>query len=180
MLCKNSVETIAFNFLLSYVVKVVSFLVVRVSWATAVSSVSLFVENFAFGMVECSQFHENFDGIKLLLYVFLTLFYEILTSKLIFYFPVGHNNVQVKEMLKRIPAESRKKLSGKGYFPQDGYILEHLPVPPNCLSVPDISDGVSVMSSVSQSCANQFVCHFASIFFMVKLMMYFYCCLLRL
>ncbi|KAJ0046600.1 hypothetical protein Pint_05268 [Pistacia integerrima] len=53
---------------------------------------------------------------------------------------------EVKEMLKKIPAESRKKLAGKGYFPQDGYILEQLPVPPNCLSVPDISDGVSVMS----------------------------------
>ncbi|KAJ0101847.1 hypothetical protein Patl1_05867 [Pistacia atlantica] len=53
---------------------------------------------------------------------------------------------EVKEMLKKIPAESRKKLAGKGYFPQDGYILERLPVPPNCLSVPDISDGVSVMS----------------------------------
>jgi len=54
------------------------------------------------------------------------------------------------EMLKRIPAETRKKLSAKGYFPQDGYILQYLPVPPNCLSVPEISDGVSVMSSVSQ------------------------------
>jgi DNA-directed RNA polymerase-5 subunit 1 len=53
-------------------------------------------------------------------------------------------------MLKRIPAETRKKLAGKGYFPQDGYILQYLPVPPNCLSVPEISDGVSVMSSVSQ------------------------------
>ena len=54
------------------------------------------------------------------------------------------------EMLKRIPAETRKKLSAKGYCPQDGYILQYLPVPPNCLSVPEISDGVSVMSSVSQ------------------------------
>lgn len=54
-------------------------------------------------------------------------------------------------MLKRIPEETRKKLGGKGYFPQDGYILEYLPVPPNCLSVPDISDGVSTMSSVSES-----------------------------
>ena len=53
-------------------------------------------------------------------------------------------------MLKRIPAETRKKLSAKGYFPQDGYLLQYLPVPPNCLSVPEISDGVSVMSSVSQ------------------------------
>lgn len=63
---------------------------------------------------------------------------------------MGFNNQQVKEMLKRIPEETRKKLAGKGYFPQEGYILEYLPVPPNCLSVPDISDGVSTMSSVSE------------------------------
>ncbi|OVA16557.1 RNA polymerase [Macleaya cordata] len=54
---------------------------------------------------------------------------------------------EVLEILKRIPAETKKKLSGKGYFPQDGYILQKLPVPPNCLSVPDISDGTSIMSS---------------------------------
>jgi DNA-directed RNA polymerase-5 subunit 1 len=53
------------------------------------------------------------------------------------------------QILKRIPAETRKKLGGKGYFPQDGYILQQLPVPPNCLSVPAVSDGISIMSSVS-------------------------------
>lgn len=52
------------------------------------------------------------------------------------------------EILRRIPEDTRKKLVKKGYFPQDGYILQYLPVPPNCLSVPDISDGVSIMSSV--------------------------------
>ncbi|XVF00255.1 hypothetical protein REPUB_Repub03eG0269300 [Reevesia pubescens] len=54
---------------------------------------------------------------------------------------------EVMEILKRIPAVTRRKLSGKGFFPQEGYILQYLPVPPNCLSVPDISDGVSIMSS---------------------------------
>lgn len=54
---------------------------------------------------------------------------------------------EVMQILKRIPAETRKKLSGKGYFPQDGYILQQLPVPPNCLSVPVVSDGITVMSS---------------------------------
>ncbi|KAK9282648.1 hypothetical protein L1049_010867 [Liquidambar formosana] len=54
---------------------------------------------------------------------------------------------EVMEMLKRIPEDTRRKLAGKGYFPQDGYILQFLPVPPNCLSVPDVSDGVSIMSS---------------------------------
>ncbi|XP_073145356.1 DNA-directed RNA polymerase V subunit 1 isoform X2 [Henckelia pumila] len=54
---------------------------------------------------------------------------------------------EVMVMLKKIPQETRKKLEAKGYFPQDGYILQHLPVPPNCLSVPDISDGISVTST---------------------------------
>ncbi|WCJ39088.1 DNA-directed RNA polymerase V subunit 1, partial [Euphorbia peplus] len=54
---------------------------------------------------------------------------------------------EVMEMLKRIPLDARKRLSKRGYFPQDGYVMQYLPVPPNCLSVPDVSDGVSVMSS---------------------------------
>ncbi|GAB4833587.1 hypothetical protein Ancab_031830 [Ancistrocladus abbreviatus] len=54
---------------------------------------------------------------------------------------------EVSVILKKLPDETKKKLAKKGYFPQDGYILRYLPVPPNCLSVPDISDGVVVMSS---------------------------------
>lgn len=54
---------------------------------------------------------------------------------------------EVMKMIRSIPEDTRRKLAGKGYFPQDGYILQVLPVPPNCLSVPDISDGVSTMSS---------------------------------
>ncbi|XP_070037883.1 DNA-directed RNA polymerase V subunit 1 isoform X6 [Nicotiana tomentosiformis] len=54
---------------------------------------------------------------------------------------------EVLTILRRIHEDSRKKLSAKGYFPQDGYILQYLPVPPNCLSVPDISDGNNIMSS---------------------------------
>ncbi|KAL3537763.1 hypothetical protein ACH5RR_001129 [Cinchona calisaya] len=53
---------------------------------------------------------------------------------------------EVVIILKKISADTRKKLSAKGYFPQDGYILQYLPVPPNCLSVPDISDGTNIMS----------------------------------
>uniref|UniRef100_A0A7N0RC08 DNA-directed RNA polymerase subunit n=1 Tax=Kalanchoe fedtschenkoi TaxID=63787 RepID=A0A7N0RC08_KALFE len=59
--------------------------------------------------------------------------------------------VEALEILKKIPAVTKRKLSGKGYYPQDGYILKYLPVPPNCLSVPDVSDGVSVMSSDQSS-----------------------------
>lgn len=55
--------------------------------------------------------------------------------------------LEVKEILRRIPEDTKKKLARKGYFPQDGFILQYIPVPPNCLSVPDISDGVSIMSS---------------------------------
>lgn len=54
------------------------------------------------------------------------------------------------EILKRIPEESRKKLVAKGFAPQDGYVMQYLPVPPNCLSVPEISDGVTVMSMVGE------------------------------
>ena len=54
------------------------------------------------------------------------------------------------EIFKKIPQDTKRKLAGKGYFPQDGYVLKYLPVPPNCLSVPDVSDGISVMSSVSK------------------------------
>ncbi|KAL9233818.1 hypothetical protein vseg_008765 [Gypsophila vaccaria] len=54
---------------------------------------------------------------------------------------------EVLVMLKKLREETKQKLAKKGYFPQDGYILRYLPVPPNCLSVPDVSDGVSVMSS---------------------------------
>ncbi|CAN4108487.1 unnamed protein product [Withania somnifera] len=54
---------------------------------------------------------------------------------------------EVLTILKRIREDTRKKLSAKGYFPQEGYILQYLPVPPNCLSVPDISDGNNIMSS---------------------------------
>lgn len=61
-------------------------------------------------------------------------------------------NNQVMVMLKKLPDETRKKLAGKGYFPQDGYIIQCLPVPPNCLSVPDVSDGITVMSSVRLLC----------------------------
>ncbi|KAG2296244.1 hypothetical protein Bca52824_042913 [Brassica carinata] len=53
---------------------------------------------------------------------------------------------EVKEILRRIPEETRKKLTAKGHIPQEGYILEYLPVPPNCLSVPEVSDGSSSMA----------------------------------
>ncbi|GER28531.1 DNA-directed RNA polymerase [Striga asiatica] len=54
---------------------------------------------------------------------------------------------EVMAILKKIPNDTRKKLTAKGYFPQEGYIIQYLPVPPNCLSVPDISDGISTMST---------------------------------
>lgn len=57
-------------------------------------------------------------------------------------------------ILKKIPVDTRKRLTAKGYFPQDGYVLQYLPVPPNCLSVPDISDGTNIMSKVNKSNLN--------------------------
>ncbi|KAF5206332.1 Dna-directed rna polymerase v subunit, partial [Thalictrum thalictroides] len=54
---------------------------------------------------------------------------------------------EVLEILKGFSEDTRKKLANKNFFTQDGYILQILPVPPNCLSIPEISDGVTVMSS---------------------------------
>lgn len=53
-------------------------------------------------------------------------------------------------MFKRLPGDTERKLVAKEYFPQEGFVIQYLPVPPNCLSVPDISDGVTIMSSVRQ------------------------------
>ncbi|KAL8161234.1 hypothetical protein V2J09_012723 [Rumex salicifolius] len=54
--------------------------------------------------------------------------------------------LEVLAILKKLPDETKRKLVKKGYFPQEGYIMRLLPVPPNCLSIPDVSDGVSVLS----------------------------------
>ncbi|XP_068662157.1 DNA-directed RNA polymerase V subunit 1 isoform X2 [Aristolochia californica] len=51
------------------------------------------------------------------------------------------------EILKNIPEETKRRLASKGYHPQNGFIMECLPVPPNCLSAPDVSNGVAIMSS---------------------------------
>ncbi|KAI3717238.1 hypothetical protein L1987_68726 [Smallanthus sonchifolius] len=54
---------------------------------------------------------------------------------------------EVLKILKKIPEATKKKLAGRGCFFQEGYIMQHLPVPPNCLSTPDVSDGITVTSS---------------------------------
>ncbi|XP_071726536.1 DNA-directed RNA polymerase V subunit 1-like [Rutidosis leptorrhynchoides] len=54
---------------------------------------------------------------------------------------------EVLAMLKKIPEATKKKLAARGVFIQEGYIMQHLPVPPNCLSTPDISDGITVSAS---------------------------------
>ncbi|KAL8170722.1 hypothetical protein V2J09_022526 [Rumex salicifolius] len=63
----------------------------------------------------------------------------------------GHSRTllpsEVLAILEELPDGTKKKLAKKGYFPQEGYILRFLPVPPNCLSIPDMSDGVNVMSN---------------------------------
>ncbi|KAK8941729.1 DNA-directed RNA polymerase E subunit 1 [Platanthera guangdongensis] len=51
------------------------------------------------------------------------------------------------QILNKIPEETKKRLSTKGFFPQIGFIIHYLPVPPNCLSLPIISDGKILMSS---------------------------------
>ncbi|KAJ3696209.1 hypothetical protein LUZ60_001586 [Juncus effusus] len=54
--------------------------------------------------------------------------------------------LEALNILREIPEATKKKFAAKGYFPQSGYVLLHLPVPPNCLHVPEFSDGSTVIS----------------------------------
>lgn len=110
---------------------------------------------FAFSVWLIFLLSESVDcnmGLQLILSDYLLYAYVFtfrLKPVIRFWFIVYMSNVyQAMEIIKRLPQETKKKLAGKGYFPQDGYILKYLPVPPNCLSVPVVSDGVSIMSSV--------------------------------
>ncbi|EEE56061.1 hypothetical protein OsJ_04874 [Oryza sativa Japonica Group] len=48
---------------------------------------------------------------------------------------------EVQNIIKKIPEETRRWLSVRGYIPQDGFILSYLCVPPNCLRVSNVLDG---------------------------------------
>ncbi|EEC72224.1 hypothetical protein OsI_05331 [Oryza sativa Indica Group] len=50
-------------------------------------------------------------------------------------------NRKVQNIIKKIPEETRRWLSVRGYIPQDGFILSYLCVPPNCLRVSNVLDG---------------------------------------
>ncbi|KAL6888501.1 hypothetical protein ACP4OV_009527 [Aristida adscensionis] len=49
-------------------------------------------------------------------------------------------------ILKKIPDDTRKKLAARGYIVQSGYVMKYLPAPPNCLYIPEFTDGQSIMS----------------------------------
>ncbi|CAN6243084.1 unnamed protein product [Urochloa humidicola] len=49
-------------------------------------------------------------------------------------------------ILKKVPDETRRKLAARGYTVQSGYVMKYLPVPPNCLYIPEFTDGQSIMS----------------------------------
>jgi DNA-directed RNA polymerase V subunit 1 len=49
-------------------------------------------------------------------------------------------------ILKKIPDDSREKLAVRGYIVQSGYVMEYLSVPPNCLYIPEFTDGKSIVS----------------------------------
>ncbi|XP_044951357.1 DNA-directed RNA polymerase V subunit 1 isoform X1 [Hordeum vulgare subsp. vulgare] len=49
-------------------------------------------------------------------------------------------------ILKKIPDDTKKKLAARGYIAQPGYVMKYLPVPPNCLYIPEFTDGQSIMS----------------------------------
>ncbi|XP_078429517.1 nuclear RNA polymerase D1B isoform X2 [Wolffia australiana] len=50
-------------------------------------------------------------------------------------------------MLEKIPEDTRKTLAKKGFYPQKGFIMQYLPVPPNCLHLSDYIDGKGIISS---------------------------------
>ncbi|KAM0861018.1 hypothetical protein ACQ4PT_046172 [Festuca glaucescens] len=62
----------------------------------------------------------------------------------------SHNRILLPEealnILKKIPDETKKKLAARGYIAQSGYVMKYLPVPPNCLYIPEFTDGQSIMS----------------------------------
>ncbi|XP_062224054.1 DNA-directed RNA polymerase V subunit 1-like [Phragmites australis] len=53
---------------------------------------------------------------------------------------------EVLNILKKISDDTRKKLGARGYAVQSGYVMKYLPVPPNCLYIPEFTDGKSIMS----------------------------------
>ncbi|KAF7083625.1 hypothetical protein CFC21_087393 [Triticum aestivum] len=54
--------------------------------------------------------------------------------------------VEAFNILKKIPDDTKKKLAARGYIAQPGYVMKYLPVPPNCLYIPEFTDGQSIMS----------------------------------
>ncbi|KAF3795158.1 DNA-directed RNA polymerase V subunit 1 [Nymphaea thermarum] len=51
------------------------------------------------------------------------------------------------QILENLPQDTVTALARRGCFPQSGLVLKCLPVPPNCLCVPDLPDAISSMSS---------------------------------
>uniref|UniRef100_A0A0D9VAP0 DNA-directed RNA polymerase subunit n=1 Tax=Leersia perrieri TaxID=77586 RepID=A0A0D9VAP0_9ORYZ len=58
---------------------------------------------------------------------------------------------EVQNIIKKIPGETRAKLSVRGYIPQDGFIIRYICVPPNCLRVFNVLDGNAFMCSSGAS-----------------------------
>nr|XP_040247987.1 DNA-directed RNA polymerase V subunit 1 isoform X2 [Aegilops tauschii subsp. strangulata] len=54
--------------------------------------------------------------------------------------------VEAFNILKKIPDDTKKKLAARGFIAQPGYVMKYLPVPPNCLYIPEFTDGQSIMS----------------------------------
>ncbi|CAN6469964.1 unnamed protein product [Victoria cruziana] len=51
------------------------------------------------------------------------------------------------QILENLPQDTVTALARRGCFPQTGLVMKCLPVPPNCLSVPDLPDAISSKSS---------------------------------
>ncbi|PWA62169.1 nuclear RNA polymerase D1B [Artemisia annua] len=75
----------------------------------------------------------------------------------------GNNSKQVLIIRKKIHDATKEKLASRGCFFHEGYIMQHLPVPPKFPSTPDVSDGINVMSSFNISFLNLTISFYAPI-----------------
>uniref|UniRef100_J3L864 DNA-directed RNA polymerase subunit n=1 Tax=Oryza brachyantha TaxID=4533 RepID=J3L864_ORYBR len=52
---------------------------------------------------------------------------------------------EVENIIMKIPVETRTRLAVRGYIPQDGFVMNYLCVPPNCLQAFNVLDGNTYM-----------------------------------
>ncbi|KAL6853365.1 hypothetical protein ACP4OV_019394 [Aristida adscensionis] len=59
--------------------------------------------------------------------------------------------MEVQNIMQRISEETRSRLAARGYNLQDGFVLNYVCVPPNCLNTTNVPDGNTYMCSSDNS-----------------------------